>query len=122
MSENDNNNTSFINNLPFDIVTNIFKYINQHDCLTLMSCCRLFLNQIPQYTVNNWKTIRLSKNNNSNMLMNIDDNLCFARCLGSHVKKIEFNNFDIDRDVYTMMQLLFDWGCNKVESLGTKVI
>ncbi|KAI7859633.1 hypothetical protein BDC45DRAFT_496474 [Circinella umbellata] len=117
MSEIDNNYTSFINNLPFDIVTNIFKFLNQHDCLTLMSCCRLFLKQIPQYTVNIWKTIRLSKNNNSNMLMDIDDSLCFARCLGSHVKNIEFRNFDIDRDVYTMMQLLFDWGCIKVESL-----
>ena len=54
--------------------------------------------------------------------MKTNNSLCFVRCLGSHVKKIEFKNFDLEQDLCTMMQLLFSWGCDQVTSLGTKVV
>ncbi|KAI9250997.1 hypothetical protein BDA99DRAFT_563912 [Phascolomyces articulosus] len=125
-----NNEHTFINQLPFDIVTSIFSFLNQQECLTCMSVCRPWFDEIPQYTINNWKTVQLfpSRQDNSNSRSDIanDDLNPYYRlkyCLGNHLENVEFCGFseeDDQKKLLMMMQMLIDCGCNQIQSLVFK--
>ncbi|KAI9270453.1 hypothetical protein BDA99DRAFT_501822 [Phascolomyces articulosus] len=119
--------------LPYDIITKIFSYLEQKDCLTCMSVNRQWDNQVPQYTKNNWKTITISTRNVNIILDNNSGNILYAasgsrlsRCLGKHVKSITFQSIHEEenngegRELFILMQKLVDLGCDNVESLVFK--
>ncbi|KAI9250999.1 hypothetical protein BDA99DRAFT_608283 [Phascolomyces articulosus] len=98
--------------LPFDIVTEIFTFLNQRDCLSCMKVCKTWYTAVPEYTKEIWRTLRLTEKDPRK-----DMDGCFGACLGGHVKNIEFNNFKEDKDLYNIMEKLVGWKCDQVESL-----
>ncbi|KAI9268110.1 hypothetical protein BDA99DRAFT_504857 [Phascolomyces articulosus] len=110
-TESHNQKFGFLDKFTFDIIAEIFSYLNQRDCLNCMATCRIWYNRVPEYTTSNWKTIQLFAHSAK---INIKERL--DHCLGSHVKhvtlcKIQQNAF------CTMLQRLKEGGCDEIESL-----
>ncbi|KAI9246732.1 hypothetical protein BDA99DRAFT_576546 [Phascolomyces articulosus] len=102
----------FLNKFSFDIITQIFSYLNQRDCLNCMKVCRTWYNDIPQYTAENWRTLRISSQEVIHGLINQR----LLRCLGNHVKNVILITMNQDK-VYTILQILKKSGCHGIESL-----
>ncbi|KAI9246750.1 hypothetical protein BDA99DRAFT_592358 [Phascolomyces articulosus] len=103
---------AFLNKFSFDIITQIFSYLNQRDCLNCMKVCRTWYNDIPQYTAENWRTLRISSQEVIHGLINQR----LLRCLGNHVKNVILITMNQDK-VYTILQILQKSGCHGIESL-----
>ena len=98
-------NNGFLKNDSYDIISNIFVYLDQRDCLNCMATCREWCDDIPQFTQDNWKTISFEGTEISEHQ---------KRNLGKHVKDVTVC-FDSGA---TMIQQLLDCGCTEIESLG----
>ena len=61
LSRSKRGHIGFILDLPFDIVTMIFSYLDQKDCLRCMGVSRTWNKHIPQYSRSIWKSVRFSK-------------------------------------------------------------
>ena len=73
-----------------------------------MATCREWYDCIPQFTKDNWKTLRLG---------NHDISLLQERNLGKHVKHVIFQ--DVREEVLSeKMEKLLDCGCDEIGSLG----
>ena len=93
--------------LPYDIISNIFLYLDQQDCVNCMRTCREWYELIPQFTKANWETLRLGE-----VITH-----CHERNFGKHVKHVIFNGVP-ENELSTMMQKLLDFECTEIESLG----
>ncbi|KAI9494761.1 hypothetical protein BDB00DRAFT_871041 [Zychaea mexicana] len=102
---------AFMAKLPFDVVTEIFAYLDQEDCLVCMAVCRGWYTQIPSYTENKWRSIQLSERDPYVVSSRR------ARCLGKHVKDVHFNKFKDENALYVAMYRLLQLGCDEIESL-----
>ncbi|KAI9250965.1 hypothetical protein BDA99DRAFT_575298, partial [Phascolomyces articulosus] len=105
---------------PYDIILRIFSYLSQHDCLMCMSTCRDWYNRIPQYTENNWKTLRITRRDFYvvfNRQIRFIENKRRDKCLGKHVKNIIFDSFEDSYELYTIMDYLVELFCDEIESL-----
>ena len=98
----------FLKKLSYDIISEIFLYLNQEDCLNCMATCREWYARIPQYTQANWETLHLDQNGITQPE---------ERNLGKHVKHVLFYYMQADL-LSKMMQKLLDCGCTEIESLG----
>ena len=112
---------NILNVFPFDVITNIFSYVAQEECLTAMAVCRNWYDRVPVYSETLWKTLKLG---GSDMLM---INKRLGRCLEGHVKDVFicFKEDDKENDgkkLCGMMQFLLDHRCNEIESIGIAVI
>ncbi|KAI8140147.1 hypothetical protein BJV82DRAFT_624048 [Fennellomyces sp. T-0311] len=106
--------TMFLNTLPSDIILAIFLYLDQQDCLTCMRVCQAWYGCVPQYAQGVWKTVRFSA---------IDartDNRLREKCLGKHVKTMVFDTFELEDDLYRMMNKVIGWDCTELETLELK--
>ena len=101
-------NNGFLKNNSYDIISNIFSYFDQQDCLNCMETCREWYDLIPQYTEANWKIVDFVGNGISQRQ---------ERNLGKHVKHA---SFELVSECFLpkMMQQLLDCGCTEIESLG----
>ncbi|KAI9250970.1 hypothetical protein BDA99DRAFT_608258 [Phascolomyces articulosus] len=100
----------FDDQLPFDIIKNIFSHLNQHDALTCMAVCKDWYDQIPHYTTDIWQTVRFSERSIHPF------NKRRQKCLGNHVKNVIFDKFE-GEDLYDAMQYVLDNGCNELQSI-----
>ncbi|KAI9250998.1 hypothetical protein BDA99DRAFT_541639 [Phascolomyces articulosus] len=116
----------FTNRLPFDVVTEIFSLLEQHECLICLKVCRAWYNQVPQFTQEKWKRVQFwpkekyDQNSTTGKISarQYDQGLQLVkRCLGSHVTSVKFNRFDNEKVLYKIMQMLIDTGCIQVETL-----
>ena len=112
MNQPSNVHIGFLKKLSYDIISNIFLYLDQQDCLNCMATCRDWYDHIPQYTEDNWETLQLNKNGVTQLQ---------ERNLGRHVKHVLFYNVQADILSITMQRLL-DCGCSEIESLGKNII
>ena len=94
--------------LPYDIISKIFLYLHQKDCLNCMATCRQWYDLIPQFTQANWETIRF---NSDGIRAYQEHNL------GKHVKHVSFD-YVPKHLLSKMMQKLLDFDCTEIESLG----
>ena len=98
----------FLEKLSFEIISNIFRYLNQVDCFNCMATCREWYERIPQFTQDNWKALQLDEKGISQHQV---------RNLGKHVKHVSFN--DVGKYLISgMMQKLLDCEWDGIESLG----
>ncbi|KAI9245692.1 hypothetical protein BDA99DRAFT_285829 [Phascolomyces articulosus] len=105
--------TLLFNELPFDIVTKIFSGISQRDCLTCMTVCRSWYDQLPQYTQDTvWSKLFISS---TTVLP--QNNQRWKRCIGKHVKHIDFSSFDKEQELYLFLSQMYELGCDQMESL-----
>ena len=112
---------NILNVLPFDVVTNIFSYLAQEDCLTTMAVCKNWYDRVPGHSETLWKALKLGS---YDMLM---VNKRLGRCLGGHVKDVimYFKEDDKKNDrkqLCNMMQFLLDHRCTEIESIGIAII
>ena len=103
-------NTLF-NALPSDVIDIIFSFIDQRDCVTCLSVCREWYNQVPEHTRSSWATVTFSTSYPS------DDIPTRHRFLGNHVKAIEFDEYS-DAPLHALMKKLIACGCKSVKSVG----
>ena len=104
----DQPDNGFLEKLSYDIISNIFLYLGQQDCLNCMATCREWYYRIPQFTQANWKTLQIDTNGISQR---------HRQNLGKHVKRVLFD--DVPEDLLSkMMQKLLECGCDEIESLG----
>ncbi|KAI9494287.1 hypothetical protein BDB00DRAFT_903843 [Zychaea mexicana] len=101
--------------LPFNIVNNVFSYLDQRDYLTCMATCRRGYSKVPQYAkAVVWKTVQFTTRD---MCQNNKNNHR-VRCLGTHVKKAIFKAFKKEDELYNVMRKVFnEWGCIEIESI-----
>ncbi|KAI8137055.1 hypothetical protein BJV82DRAFT_584031 [Fennellomyces sp. T-0311] len=107
--------------LPGDIVLEIFAHLSKQDCLRCMAVCRDWYNNVPEYTRNVWKELRLSNKTLSNHGM-------IERFLGNHVKKLvieprrQYYKERVEEiELHSLLQKAVSWGCTEVESIGKTV-
>ncbi|KAI7854593.1 hypothetical protein BDC45DRAFT_118980 [Circinella umbellata] len=98
----------FLEKLPYDIISNIFLYLDQQDCVNCMATCPEWYDLIPQFTQANWETISLYSDGISQYQ---------ERNLGKHVKHVKFDNVP-EGVLLNMMKKLLDRECTKIESFG----
>ncbi|KAI8137153.1 hypothetical protein BJV82DRAFT_718421 [Fennellomyces sp. T-0311] len=72
----------FMTALPFDIVSEIFSYLDQDDCLNSMAACRSWYDRVPIYSTQLWRKVQLETGDRRLK------NQRFLRCLGPHVRKV----------------------------------
>ncbi|KAI7854582.1 hypothetical protein BDC45DRAFT_507609 [Circinella umbellata] len=97
----------FLEKLSYDIISNIFLYLDQQDCLNCMAVCRQWFELIPHFTEDKWETLRLDGNGiNHYQKLN----------LGKHVKHVFFDGVPEDL-LSNMMQKLLDSECTEIEFL-----
>ncbi|KAI7854583.1 hypothetical protein BDC45DRAFT_507610 [Circinella umbellata] len=96
--------------LPYDIISNIFLYLDQQDCVNCMRTCREWYELIPQFTKANWETLRFGE-----VITH-----CHERNFGKHVKHVIFNGFR-GPWLSKMIQRLLDCGCTQIKSLGKRL-
>ena len=102
----------FLEKLPYDIISNIFLYLGQQDCLNCMATCCDWYDIIPQFTKANWKTLLLDKKGISQLQ---------EQNFRKHVKRVLFQ--DVQGNLLSkMMQKLLDYECTDIESLGKNII
>ncbi|KAI7847303.1 hypothetical protein BDC45DRAFT_526540 [Circinella umbellata] len=99
--------TEFLEKLPFDIISKIFLYLSQQDCLNCMKTCRLWYDLIPQFTKANWETLYFDGESIDQMI---------ERNLGKHVKHVYFK-YHGGHGLFNMMKKLLDYECTEIESL-----
>ncbi|KAG2218184.1 hypothetical protein INT45_003610 [Circinella minor] len=107
MNQSNITHVGLLEKLPYDIISNIFLYLDQQDCLNCMATCRDWYDLIPQFTQANWKTIQLNSDGMSQYQ---------ERNLGKHVKHVKFDGIP-ENELSTMMQKLLDFECTEIESL-----
>ncbi|KAI9268990.1 hypothetical protein BDA99DRAFT_338995 [Phascolomyces articulosus] len=105
----------FVDFLPYDIVSAIFSYLDQGECLTCLDVCSAWYKRVPEYTRTVWQTLKINNRFQKTMI-----NSYRARFLGEHVKHVQISSFSkrTDEEFFMAMKQLFDCGCNKIESLG----
>ena len=84
----------FLRKLPYDIICNIFLYLDRQDCLNCMATCREWYDKVSQYTEDKWKTLQLGQDGITQRQ---------ERNLGKHVKHILFTRLPED-SLSNMMQ------------------
>ena len=102
-------NNGFLKKNSYDIISNIFLYLSQQDCLNCMATCREWYDDIPQFTQANWKTLQLD--NKHGMTRRQERNL------GKHLQHVSFE-FVAEDVLSKMIQRLLDCGCTEIESLS----
>ena len=119
LSRSKKGHAGFILDLPFDIVTMIFSYLDQKDCLRCMNVSRTWNKYIPQYSKNIWKSVRFGKRGFKYLQeAETDKNKYWEQCVDDHVKYVTFDTFQNERRFYDTMRKLIELGCNKLESIG----
>ncbi|KAI9243929.1 hypothetical protein BDA99DRAFT_544247 [Phascolomyces articulosus] len=68
--------------LPFEINSQIFSSMNQHDCLEMLRVCKEWYNKAPFYMTDVWKNVNFSKG------VAVKKNACLLQCLGPHVQSV----------------------------------
>ncbi|KAI9254441.1 hypothetical protein BDA99DRAFT_518413 [Phascolomyces articulosus] len=101
----------FLNQLPFEINTKIFSWLNQRDCLNLMKASNTWKEIVPQYTHALWSHVSLTPGQIQK------DNTLWELCIGNHVRKVTFRNFNDDKELHTAMLKLINHHCNKLETI-----
>ncbi|KAI9251001.1 hypothetical protein BDA99DRAFT_206414 [Phascolomyces articulosus] len=101
--------------LPYDVVTMVFAFLNQNDCLNCMALNREWYNLVPDCSKSVWKTVVFCGRD-----IHIQPHSRRAQCLGKHVRHIQLDmTLDEQEDIfYELVKKLLDWGCNEIESLG----
>ncbi|KAI7847730.1 hypothetical protein BDC45DRAFT_525173 [Circinella umbellata] len=112
-----NNNVSgFLNVLPYDVVTTIFSYLDQNDCIQCLNICKTWRDRVPEYTKSVWHTLKINGRFENTTRMNKAQ----GRFLGNHVKHVQVIHFIKKKNKNTfldVMKQILDYGCNKIESL-----
>ncbi|KAI9494067.1 hypothetical protein BDB00DRAFT_345005 [Zychaea mexicana] len=104
---------SFIDRLPFETVVAIFSHLNKQQCLICMSVCHDWFERLPFYVKDTWATVRFTENKSR-----IKD-IFRDRCLGKHVKKVEFDTFIQEDALYAMLKRLIELKCDEIKSIAT---
>ncbi|KAI9492115.1 hypothetical protein BDB00DRAFT_789069 [Zychaea mexicana] len=113
--------TTFLTQLPFDILNKIFSQLKQRDCIACVGVCHEWYNHVPQYITHIWESVTLSQRHLDAVLdasHSKSTMCCLKRCLGSHVKHVELVGFEYELDLYWMMQNLIDWSCDQIQTLA----
>ncbi|KAG2224274.1 hypothetical protein INT45_000305 [Circinella minor] len=98
------------NDLPFDIITAIFSFLDQQECINCMAVNRSWFHQVPMYTRYIWKHVRLSENDIR--MPNYRREQCMR-----YVRSVQLDSFREDEELYIIMNKLMTWGCDEIESL-----
>ena len=114
-NKNIRNASGFIDFLPYDLVTSIFSYLDQNDCIQCLNICKSWRDRVPEYTKGVWQ--RLQINGRFENTTSIDK--AQGRFLGHHVKHVQvINVFKKKNTLFDVMKQILDYGCDKIESLG----
>ncbi|KAI8142709.1 hypothetical protein BJV82DRAFT_713828 [Fennellomyces sp. T-0311] len=99
----------FLNRYPFEIIKHVFSFIDQPDCLECMRVCRQWSKEIPLYTTDIWKHVRLDSYQNLNHGR-------VMKCLGPHVEKLDLRQCQ-DEQINAFIYSLEAVGCNNIKEL-----
>ena len=99
------------NDLPFDIITSIFSFLDQEECINCMAVNRSWFHQVPIYTRDIWKQVRLSE---SDIRM---PNYRRERCI-RYTNSVKLDSFREEEELHFIMNKLLIWGCDGIESLS----
>lgn len=105
-------NAKCFNLLPLETTINIFSYLNQTGCLTTMTVCRDWYQNVPRYNKNVWKKVRMIEHDGTRL------NQGKELCLEQHVKVEIFEKFVTGSNVLCIMERLIQLDCIKIESMG----
>ncbi|KAI9250961.1 hypothetical protein BDA99DRAFT_608253 [Phascolomyces articulosus] len=107
----------FVHDLPFDIISKIFSYLDQTECLTCMAVDRNWYYGVPHYVQSIWKTLEVLGSGDK-ALEEMINNKRRKFCLGKHVKTIIFDTFgEEETNLYALMQYLLDCDCKQLETM-----
>ncbi|KAI9248251.1 hypothetical protein BDA99DRAFT_525215 [Phascolomyces articulosus] len=101
-----------VRHLPFDILCQIFSYLSQTDCLRTMGVSKLWIERVPAFSVDSWKTIQLSMSHQDL------ENLRLHQFFGSHVKRVILCHFSNQVSLLNMMRVLQVHDCSHIQELG----
>ncbi|KAI8140123.1 hypothetical protein BJV82DRAFT_623991 [Fennellomyces sp. T-0311] len=96
--------------LPADILLSVFKHFDRSDCLNSMAVCRIWYDNVPQYSQHLWKHLKMRR------LDYYENNKRWQHCIGGHVKVVTFDKSSED-ETLAMMQILIDCNCHEIEFL-----
>ncbi|KAI7855691.1 hypothetical protein BDC45DRAFT_556343 [Circinella umbellata] len=98
--------------LSFDILINIFSYFTKTECLQCMGVCKAWYNNIPGYTENVWTEMKICRYNTGVLKRSL-----WLHFIGKHVKRISFQEFRKQKDLFKILQKLVDYGCDNFQYL-----
>ena len=105
--------SAFATKLPPEILSLIFFYLSQRDCIRSMAVCKSWYTMIPNCSRRAWKKLVLHP-----AYIRRGDHVRWEQCLGRHVKSITFSQFQDEGELYRMMQKLADCNCLHAEHIG----
>ncbi|KAI9494745.1 hypothetical protein BDB00DRAFT_927947 [Zychaea mexicana] len=97
----------FMDALPFDIVSEIFSYLTQDDCIKSMSVSKSWYERVPIYCTHLWRTVELLPGDRHKRLKNQR----FLQCLGPHVRKAVLSASSRD-ELSMFLATLLEYTCD----------
>ena len=95
-----------------EITIKIVSYLNQDECLTAMTVCREWYQNVPRYSKKVWEKVIMTKYDD------IRPNRRKELCLGEHVKIAIFDKFVTGSNILSLMEKLIKLDCSQIESMG----
>ncbi|KAI9251000.1 hypothetical protein BDA99DRAFT_206408 [Phascolomyces articulosus] len=105
--------TRCLNELPFDILTEIFSYLSQDECLTCMDAGPAWFHLVPHYSERVWENITLLERS----FVKEDPRL--KQCLGNHVKFVCLRVNRNKEILYDLLDKLAEYKCDQIERIST---
>ena len=97
--------------LPPEILIQIFRNVNQVDCIECMTACRRWYKLIPEYGKDVWKELEISETSWPRF------NNAMLEYVGTHVEKVSIISYE---DSTKILRRLESQGCN-IQSLGNLI-
>lgn len=98
--------------LPYDIVSLVLGHLNQHELLQCMAVCSSWYQDVPYCTTERWHTVKIFRHHGGL------GNKRLARCLGQHVRRISISGYETQHQLNQVLNDLVNLDCVWIESLG----